>query len=65
VTNVVYVFDCPYHGRESGVLCFRAFEEKNRKHWKKLQVQTNVIPLSEEDLDTWLEAIKSTSMNYA
>lgn len=51
MSDVVYVFDCPYHGREGNVLCFRAFEQKNRGRWKKFQIEEKEVPLSDEELN--------------
>lgn len=51
MSHLVYVFDCPYHGEERGVFCFRAFERENSNRWKKLQVESKELPLSEKELD--------------
>ena len=31
----LWIFDCPLHGVEHQVLCFRAFEEANVDRWAK------------------------------
>lgn len=60
MSNIVYVFDCPCHGEESNVLCFRAFERGNRERWKKLQCETEEVPLSDEELAAFLTSIRDS-----
>ena len=35
VISTFFVFDCPFHGLETGVHCFRAFAKENRQRWQK------------------------------
>ena len=38
LNQTVYIFDCPVHGEETELLCFRAFDEKNKSCWHKHHV---------------------------
>jgi len=38
-----WIFDCPMHGWEQGVYCFRAFDENNVDRWKKMWVLRDEI----------------------
>lgn len=47
-----YVFDCPVHGRECGVYCFRAYQAERRDNWVKIEyteesVQWNIGEFNE------------------
>jgi len=55
--STAYVFDCPVHGRESGVFCFRAFAPENKKRWKKLQIESKEVFLSDEERNEELDAL--------
>ena len=57
MSNVVYVFDCPCHGKQSSVLCFRAFAPENSGQWKKLQVDKTESHLSDQELDVLLQSM--------
>jgi len=64
VVNAAYVFDCPWHGRESGVFCFRAFERENRSRWKKLQIDGKEIALPDKELNALLKAMSRCSDDW-
>lgn len=33
MVDKLLVFRCPFHGLESGALCWRAFQEENKDKW--------------------------------
>ncbi len=43
--KIVYVFDCPIHGEESQVFCFRAGDPALRRRWKKYEVTRTELPV--------------------
>jgi len=52
-----YVFDCPVHGLECKVLCFRAFDENNRPLWRKVVVTYREEPFIGNELELLLESL--------
>ncbi len=38
LTSVIYVFECPVHGNEIDVLCWRAFQSELKSNWHKFFV---------------------------
>jgi len=44
---VCLVFDCPVHGREIEVFCFRAYEMKDEKRFSMLEGE--IRPLNEDE----------------
>lgn len=49
--RTIYVFDCPYHGEEEVIFCFRAFNPDNKHRWKKLEVRRKEVPLGDKERD--------------
>lgn len=43
--EVVYIFDCPVHGEESQVFCFRAADPKLTSRWKRYEVTRTELPI--------------------
>lgn len=43
--KIVYVFDCPVHGEESQVFCFRAGDPKLISRWKRYEVVRTELPV--------------------
>ena len=43
----IYIFDCPEHGEEWSVFCFRALNEDNAGRWRKYRITR--IPEEWED----------------
>lgn len=52
--RTIYVFDCPYHGEEEVMFCFRAFNADNKHRWKKLEVRRKELPLGDKERDKML-----------
>lgn len=52
----MYVFDCPIHGIETEVFCFRAFDENNIDRWKKMIYTLQELSILEKT--TLLESLK-------
>lgn len=44
------MFECPVHGLESEVFCFRAFDKDNIHLWRKFQFRQCPIKQSEQKL---------------
>lgn len=48
MNHFIYVFDCPYHGYEHQLLCYRAYDIiNNLERWKKLE--TKEVPMDADD----------------
>lgn len=54
----IYVFDCPVHGEEQNILCWRAFQEDNKHLWKKYEVQQTQVDFPEAELAIMFEQLK-------
>lgn len=48
--STLYVFDCPVHGYEEQVLCFRAFDKNLQDRWKKYTVEFKIQYISESEI---------------
>ncbi len=46
--KIVYVFDCPIHGEESQVFCFRAGDPALINRWKSYKVTRIEVPILRE-----------------
>ena len=55
----LYIFNCSCHGEETNVLCFRAFDDKNRDCWEKYEVQLTKTTLPESELVSMLDKMRS------
>lgn len=54
----IYVFDCPIHGNEHQLLCFRAYNIiDNLDRWRKLQLIE--VPMDAVDLETIRKFLES------
>lgn len=38
MSEIGYVFECPVHGQETVVFCFRAFDESMSHIWKRMEI---------------------------
>lgn len=56
--NIEYIFDCPIHGLETQVMCFRAFDETLLDRWKKYQVQYAEVDWVEGEAEKVLENVR-------
>lgn len=43
--KIVYVFDCPVHGEEDQVFCFRAGDPSLRSRWRRYEVTRVELPV--------------------
>lgn len=50
-----YIFDCPAHGPERSVLCFRAFDEDNKHLWEKVLAKYEEVEFVGNELELLLE----------
>jgi hypothetical protein len=57
----VYIFDCPVHGEERNVLCFRALDPKNRSLWRKAEITLTPAPFEEGELKRFLDKLKCST----
>ena len=46
-----YIFNCPIHGDETGVFCWRAFSPELHHLWKKYEVILTEIPITQNEID--------------
>lgn len=50
-----FVFNCPYHGIERAVFCFRAFQPTYRDRWFKWKYVPEVVGFGENELEDFLD----------
>jgi len=55
--TTIWRFDCPVHGEENGMYCFRAFEPANKHLWYKYQIVKAKIEVSEAERDEMLKKL--------
>jgi len=48
--RIMYVFDCPIHGEEDQVFCFRAGDPKLRSQWRRYKVTRVELPILVEEV---------------
>lgn len=51
----VYVFNCPVHGEEVEVFCFRAGDMKNAYLWKKYAVTRREVNFDTDEFERLME----------
>lgn len=56
VIHTVYVFDCPMHGQERRVFCFRAYEKENLERWTKMEYLEKSVPWNVGEFDKFHDA---------
>lgn len=61
MSNTIYVFECPVHGGEIEVFCFRAFLKENRNGWKKLKTTYVPVAFDDGELDKMLAKLTATA----
>ena len=59
--NVSYVFDCPVHGSEIDVLCFRAFDNNNIHLWKKYEVSYRELPFNDDEKKKLIDDLRRSA----
>jgi len=59
--DVIWIFDCPIHGSENAVFCFRAFDTDNIGRWAKYAVHYEVIATDATELRTHLVNLRTLS----
>ena len=48
--DAVATFECPLHGTEREVFCWRAYDEKLRAFWSKCRIDgSNITSLTDEE----------------
>ncbi|KKM26232.1 hypothetical protein LCGC14_1586830 [marine sediment metagenome] len=57
-----YGFECPQHGLETVVFCFRAFDENAIDKWKKITTILN--DLDQEQKNEVLRWVKEQKVSY-
>lgn len=57
MNKTIYVFDCPVHGEESVLFCFRAFDMKNLHLWHKYHVVYEAVLWTDPEKLTYLEEL--------
>ena len=62
-TFVHYIFDCPLHGHESQVVCFRAFDPELKHRWLKFEATRKQLKFTIGELDKFIEQSKQPATN--
>ena len=60
--RTIYIFNCPCHGEEQSVLCFRAFDKANIDLWRKYQILRERQDLPKDEINTLLCKLKNQDM---
>ena len=60
--NHIYIFNCPKHGPEMMVYCFRAFGEENKSLWEKYQVRFQKVDFEPRELERFLADFHSVGI---
>jgi hypothetical protein len=55
----VWMFDCPLHGLEEQVLCFRAYDIELVDRWKLFRLEWNRIGTTAEEKKNHVLSLKS------
>lgn len=56
-SSAAWRFDCPVHGEESEVYCFRAFDPVNKHLWHKYQIIQTAVEFSKDERDGVLKKL--------
>jgi hypothetical protein len=53
--NIVYSFDCPWHGPETAAFCWRAFSDDMLHRWRKFEITRVPVRWEQVELeqDRW------------
>ena len=60
--NITHIFNCPAHGSEADVFCFRAFQDENVDRWKKYSVTYSEI---HQDISEKIQFLKDLRNSMA
>ena len=55
--RIQFVFNCPIHGEESVLFCFRATDPALKQGWRKFALTREELPISPEETEqcvTWV-----------
>lgn len=55
--KTVYIFDCPVHGEENGLFCFRAFDFAHLHLWHKYHVTYEAVDCPDNEKMAYLEGL--------
>lgn len=59
--KIRFAFNCPYHGEEIGVFCFRALQPKNEHLWIQYELHPKQIDLDPEMLQPFLNMMRCST----
>lgn len=59
--GIVWIFDCPFHGPEIGVYCFRAFDGENMARWAKYIVRYELMETEGAEIQSHLVSMRTLS----
>ena len=62
--NITHMFNCPAHGLEVNVFCFRAFQDENIEQWKKYSVSYNEIHQSTSEKIQFLKDLRKSFVDH-
>ena len=63
-TNISYIFNCPVHGREINILCFRAFDKNNRYLWEKYEISYKELPFDNDEKEKFINDLVYTASHH-
>lgn len=61
-TYVEYIFDCPVHGWERHVYCWRAFDPELTEHWLKIEFTEKEVPWDVGQFEKFFEAFRQSAI---
>ena len=57
-TYTQYIFDCPIHGYERQVLCWRAYNDDFLDRWLKMEVTESTVEWWPGELDGYISGLR-------
>ncbi len=55
-----WIFECPIHGIEEGLLCYEAYKDENVERWIFVEYAPKKLRRSKEQKQEWLHIMKNT-----
>ena len=55
-----WIFDCPLHGPESSVLCWRAFNTEHARNWYKYEVFYVAVGFDESERSKMVAKLRAS-----